>query len=213
MTIAIVGGTGAEGTGLALRFARAGARVRIGSRDHARAQAAAGRIGETAQSTQVEGCLNSDAVLGADVIVLTVPFESQIDTLLGLSANLPPGAVVVDVTVQLKAESTESSGLSSAQRAVRNLPEGTRVAAAFHTLGADLLMQLDHGIDSDVLICADDPEARRVGIELVAMLPGARAVDAGPLRNARLIENLVSLLIAINRRNKVKHAGIRITGL
>ena len=209
MTIAIVGGTGAEGTGLALRFARAGARVRIGSRDHARAQAAAGRIGETAQSTQVEGCLNNDAVRGADVVVLTVPFESQVDTLLGLSANLPPSAVVVDATVQLKAESMESS----AQRAARNLPEGTRVAAAFHTLGADLLTQLDHGIDSDVLICADDPEARRVAAELVAMLPGARAVDAGPLRNGRLIENLVSLLIAVNRRNKVKHAGIRITGL
>jgi NADPH-dependent F420 reductase len=93
------------------------------------------------------------------------------------------------------------------------VPQGTRVAAAFHTLGADLLMQLDHGIDSDVLICADDPEAQRVAAELVAMLPGARAVDAGPLRNGRLIENLVSLLIAINRRNKVKHAGIRITGL
>jgi NADPH-dependent F420 reductase len=213
MTIAIVGGTGAEGTGLALRFARAGARVRIGSRDLARAQAAAGRIGESAQSTQVEGCLNTDAVRGADVIVLTLPFESQIDTLIGLSANLPPGAVVVDATVQLKPESAESSGQSSAQRAARNLPEGTRVAAAFHTLGADLLTQLDHGIDSDVLICADDPEARLVAAELVAMLPGARAVDAGPLRNGRLIENLVSLLIAINRRNKVKHAGIRITGL
>jgi NADPH-dependent F420 reductase len=209
VTIAIVGGTGAEGTGLALRFARAGAWVRIGSRDVARAQAAAARISGTAQSTKVEGCLNNDAVRGADVVVLTVPFESQIDTLLGLSANLAPGAVVVDATVQLKTESTESS----AQRAARSLPEGTRVAAAFHTLGADLLMQLDHGIDGDVLICADDPEARRVATELVEMLPGARAVDAGPLRNGRLIENLVSLLIAINRRNKVKHAGIRITGL
>jgi len=209
VTIAIVGGTGAEGTGLAVRFARAGAQVRIGSRDVARAQAAAARINETAQSTNVEGCLNNDAVRGADVIVLTVPAESQIDTLAGLSASLTPGAIVVDATVQLKAESTEGS----AQRAARTLPEGTRVAAAFHTLGADLLIQLDHGIDSDVLICADDPEARRVAAELVAMLPGARAVDAGPLRNARLIENLVSLLIAINRRNKVKHAGIRITGL
>jgi NADPH-dependent F420 reductase len=213
MTIAIVGGTGAEGTGLALRFAKAGASVRIGSRDLARAQAAAARVGELAQSphqsNQVEGFLNNDAVRGADAIVLTLPFESQIDTLLGVSANLKPGAVVVDATVQLKGESTESS----AQRAARNLPEGTRVAGAFHTLGAELLMQLDHGIDSDVLICADDPEAKRVAGELVAMLPGARAVDAGPLRNGRLIENVVSLLIAINRRNKVKHSGIRITGL
>ena len=209
MTIAVIGGTGAEGTGLALRFARAGARVRIGSRDAERARAAAQRIGETAQSSQVEGYVNAEAVRGADVIVLTVPSESQVDTLRGLSPNLPPGAVLVDATVQLKAETAESSG----QRAAQNLPVGTRVAAAFHTLGADLLMQLDHGIDSDVLVCGDDPEAKRVAAELVQMLPGARAVDAGPLRNGRLIESLVSLLIAINRRNKVKHAGIRITGL
>ena len=207
--IAIVGGTGAEGTGLALRFARAGASVRIGSRDLARARAAAARVGESAQSTQVEGCLNPDAVRGAEVVVLTVPSESQVETVLGIGAHLSPGAVVVDATVQLKAESTESS----AQRAARNLPQGTRVAAAFHTLGADLLMQLDHGVDSDVLVCADEPQAGRIAADLVAMLPGARAVDAGPLRNGRLIENLVSLLIAINRRNKVKHAGIRITGL
>jgi NADPH-dependent F420 reductase len=209
MTIAIVGGTGAEGTGLALRFAKAGAHVRIGSRDRERAQAAAQRVRESAQSSHVEGSVNDEAVRGADVIVVTVPFESQEDVLRAVSANLPAGAVVVDATVQLKAESTESS----AQRALRSLPEGTRVAAAFHTLGADLLVQLDHGVDSDVLICGDDPEAKRVAAELVAMLPGARAVDAGPLRNGRLIENLVSLLIAINRRNKVKHAGIRITGV
>ena len=209
MTIAIVGGTGAEGTGLALRFARAGARVRIGSRDLTRAQAAAARISEGARSTQVEGCLNQDAVRGADAIVVTVPAESQTDTLAGIGAHLSPGAVVVDATVRLKSDSTEAS----AQQAARSLPEGTRVAAAFHTLGADLLMQLDHQVDSDVLVCADDAEARRVTVELVGMLGGARAVDAGPLRNARLIENLVSLLIAINRRNKVKHSGVRITGL
>jgi NADPH-dependent F420 reductase len=109
VTIAIVGGTGAEGTGLALRFARAGARVRIGSRDLARAQTAAARIAESAQSNLVEGCLNHDAVRSADAIVLTVPSESQVDTLLSISGNLASGAVVVDATVQLKAESTESS--------------------------------------------------------------------------------------------------------
>ena len=209
MTIAIVGGTGAEGAGLALRFARAGARVRIGSRDLSRAQAAAARIGEAAGSKDVEGLLNPDAVRGAEAIVVTVPAESQAETLASIGAHLSPGAVVVDATVRLKSDSTEAS----AQHAARSLPEGTRVAAAFHTLGADLLTQLDHDVDSDVLVCADDPEAKRVAFELVAMLPGARAVDAGPLRNGRLIENLVSLLIAINRRNRVKHAGVRITGL
>jgi hypothetical protein len=209
MTIAIVGGTGAEGTGLAMRFAQAGAQVRIGSRDAERAKAAAQRVGEAARSSTVTGFLNDEAVRGADAVVLTLPFESQADTLRAVSANLKPGAVVVDATVQLKAQTPDASAV----RAAQNLPEGTRVAGAFHTLGAELLTDLEHGIDSDVLICADDPEAKRVASELVAMLPGARAVDAGPLKNGRLIENVVSLLIAINRRNKVKHSGIRITGI
>jgi len=209
MIVAIVGGTGAEGMGLALRFAKAGAVVRIGSRSLEKAQDAARRVGETAQSSQVEGFVNSEAVRGADAVVLTLPFESQAETLKGLSANLKPEAVIVDATVQLKAQTPEASAVMASQ----SLPPGTRVAGAFHTLGAELLTDLEHGIDSDVLVVADDPEAKRVGMELVAMLPGARAVDAGPLRNGRLIENLVSLLIAINRRNKVKHAGIRITGI
>lgn len=208
-TIAIVGGTGAEGRGLALRFARAGARVRVGSRDLERARSAAGEIRKIAGVGEVKGYLNAEAVRGANVIVLTVPFGAQAEALESVRSSLPPGVTVVDTAVQLAAEGSESA----AQQAVRRLPEGTPLAAAFHTLSAGLLAQLDHDIDSDVLICSDSPAAKRAAVELVAMLPGARAVDAGPLRNARLVENLVSLLIALNRRHKVKHAGIRITGL
>ena len=208
-TIAIIGGTGAEGTGLALRFARAGASVRIGSRDAERARTTAQRVKEIVGTGDVEGHANADAVNGASVVVLAVPFEVQAETLQAIAPNLQPGMVLVDATVQLNAASAEASALQAARLA----PEGVAVAAAFHTLGASLLADLDHAIDSDVLICADNPEARRVAGELVAMLPGARAVDAGPLKNARLVENLVSLLIAVNRRHKVKHAGIRITGI
>jgi 8-hydroxy-5-deazaflavin:NADPH oxidoreductase len=208
-TIAIIGGTGAEGSGLALRFARAGASVRIGSRDVERARATAQRVKEIAQGGEVEGHANADAVSGANIVVLAIPFEAQAETLQAIAPKLQPGTVLVDATVQLAAASAEASALQTA----RLVPEGVSVAASFHTLGAALLADLDHAIDSDVLICADDPEARRVAGELAAMLPGARAVDAGPLKNARLVENLVSLLIAINRRHKVKHAGIRITGI
>ncbi len=208
-TIAIIGGTGAEGTGLALRFARAGAAVRIGSRDAERARTTALRVKELAQAGDVEGHANADAVTGANVVVLAVPYEAQAETLGAIAPNLRPGVVLIDATVQLTAAGGEASALQGARLA----PQGVIVAAAFHTLGAALLADLDHAIDSDVLICADDPEARRVASELVAMLPGARAVDAGPLKNARLVENLVSLLIAVNRRHKVKHAGIRITGI
>jgi NADPH-dependent F420 reductase len=208
-TIAIIGGTGAEGTGLALRFARAGATVRLGSRDAERARTTARRVKELAQSGDVEGHTNAEAVSGASAVVLAVPFEAHTETLCVIAPNLRPGTVLVDATVQLTAASAEASALQTARLA----PEGVAVAAAFHTLGAALLADLDHAIDSDVLICADDPEARRVAGELAALLPGARAVDAGPLKNARLIENLVPLLIAINRRHKVKHAGIRITGI
>jgi NADPH-dependent F420 reductase len=208
-TIAIIGGTGAEGTGLALRFARAGATVRIGSRDANRARATAQSVKEIAQGGDVEGYANPEAVSGASVVVLTLPFEVQVGTLQSIAPGLRPGMVLVDATVQLNAASAEASALQAARLA----PEGVAMAAAFHTLGAALLADLDHAIDSDVLICTDNPEARRVIFELVALLPGARAVDAGPLRNARLIENLVPLLIAVNRRHKIKHAGIRITGI
>lgn len=208
-TIAIVGGTGPEGIGLALRFSKAGARVRIGSRTLERAQAAARQVAELAHAALVEGCINSEAVRGAPVVVLTVPAAAQAETLEFIRANLEPGAILVDTTVQLKPAGPESS----AQVAAQHVPEGVSVAAAFHTLASGLLAQLDHSIDSDVLICSDSAVAQAAVAKLVAMLPGARAVDAGPLKNARLVENLVALLIALNRRHHVKHAGVRITGI
>jgi len=213
-TIAIVSGTGAEGFGLASRFAHAGARVIVGSRDAAKAQEAARRIGKA------EGKLNTDAVKEADVVILTVPLVAQIPTLKSLQASFRPSAILVDATVPLEAAIggrvshtlTLWAG-SAAQQAARYTPPGVSVVAAFHTLSADLLTNLDLSIDSDVLICGDSAEAKTVVTEMIAMLPGARAIDAGPLENARLIENAAALVISLNIRHKVKHSGIRITGL
>jgi NADPH-dependent F420 reductase len=205
--IAIIGGTGAEGIALALRFARAGASVRIGSRSLERAQAAARQVVERAGLGAAEGFGNAEAVRDARVVVLTVPPDAQIETLQSLGSSFHPDAILVDATVRLQSDA------NSALIAVEHVPAGVRVASAFHTLSAGLLSNLEESIDSDVLICADDPEAKAVAMALVELLPGARGVDAGGLKRSRLIENTVQLLIALNRAHKVKHAGIRITGL
>ena len=213
-TIAIVSGTGAEGFGLALRFARAGVRVIVGSRDARKAEDAARRIGA------VEGKLNADAVREADVVVLTVPLAAQIPTLKSVRECFRPSAILVDATVPLEAAigGRVSHPLSlwagsAAQQAARHAPPGVAVVAAFHSLSAELLARVDEPVDSDVLICGDSAEAKSVVSGMVAMIEGARAIDAGPLENARLIESAAALLISLNIRHKVKHSGLRVTGL
>lgn len=213
-TIAVVSGTGAEGFGLASRFAKAGLRVIVGSREAAKAEDAARRIGNA------EGRQNAYAVREADIVILTVPLAAQIPTLKSLRESFRPGAILVDATVPLEAAIggrisrplTLWEG-SAAQQAARQTPPGVAVVSAFHTLGAELLAKLDQPIDSDVLICGDDANAKAVVAELVALLPGARAIDAGPLENARLVESAAALVISLNIRHKVRHAGLRITGL
>jgi 8-hydroxy-5-deazaflavin:NADPH oxidoreductase len=213
-TIAIVSGTGAEGFGLALRFASAGARVIVGSRDARKAQDAARRIGNA------EGRLNADAVSEADVVILTVPLTAQIPMLKSLKASFRPSATLVDTTVPLEVEiGGRMSHLvtlwagSAAQQAARYTPPGVSVVGAFHTVTAEQLADLDQPIDTDVLICGNNAQAKAVVTELIAMLPGARAIDAGLLENARLIESAAALLVSLNIRHKVKHSGLRITGL
>ena len=212
--IAIVGGTGAEGFGLAARFAAAGAQIRVGSRDLEKARAAAARL------PGAEGFLNPDAVVGAEIVVLTVPLAAQISTLKSIRGSLHPPNILVDATVPLEAalggRVSHTIALwagSAAQQAAQYVPEGVAVVAAFHSLGADLLGHLDQPVDSDVLLCGDSAEAKAAVRGLVALLPSARAIDAGPLENARLLENLAALLISLNLRHKVKHSGLRITGL
>ena len=210
--IAVVGGTGAEGSGLAARFVKAGAQVRIGSRNSEKAEEAARRIGAT-------GHTNADAVTGAAIVVVTVPLSAQVETLKSIRGSLAPGVVVVDASVPLEvAIGGRLSRLltlwdgSAAQQAARLLP-GVPVVAAFHALSAEALGKLDHPVDSDALICGDSAEAKTAVMKLAEMIPGVRAVDAGPLDNARLLESAAALLISLNLRHKVKESGMRFTGI
>jgi NADPH-dependent F420 reductase len=217
--VCIVGGTGALGFGLAVRLGRAGIPVVIGSRDAARAEQAAGRAAEAIDGCWFTGKQNVEAVLGVEIVVLSVPFRSQSETLTNLKGVLSADQLVIDATAPLAAavsgKATRTLGVwqgSAAEQAQEMVPEGVRVVSGFHTVSAALLTDLDHELDEDVLICGDRREdKRRVG-ELVDRIEGLRAVDCGPLEMARVVEQLTALLISINVRNKVR-AGIRITGL
>jgi 8-hydroxy-5-deazaflavin:NADPH oxidoreductase len=218
--IAIIGGTGAEGSGLAVRFAKAGSRVFIGSRNLEKATAAAQRIAAQAGSGEVTGHLNVDAVGLAPVVILTVPLSAQIETLKVIRDHFDSKAILVDATVPLEiAIGGRLSRVvtlwdgSAAQQAARLVPTSVPVIAAFHSLSADLLGRLDEDVDCDALICGDSSEAKRTVGELAETIPGVRAIDAGPLDNARFLENSAAMLIALNLRHKIKHSGIRITGL
>lgn len=211
LKIAVLGGTGAEGFGLALRFARAGAEVAIGSRDAAKAAAAAARLLELEPGARVAGRLNQEACRDAGTVILTVPVQAQRATLASVRQELAPGAILVDATVPLEiaigGRLTHPLALhagSAAEQAARYVPGGVRVVAAFHSLSAHLLADTGRPVDSDVLLCGDDAEAKAEVAKLVEMLPGARAVDAGALENARLLESVATLMIALNLKYKVK---------
>jgi NADPH-dependent F420 reductase len=218
--IAILGGTGAEGFGLALHWAKAGLKVRIGSRDAQKAVSAAGRVREAVPRAEVEGLVNAEAAAGARVVVLTVPLMAQISTIKAVRESLRPGTIFVDATVPVGAALgdriahlvTPWSG-SAAQQAAAYLPAGVAAVSAFHALSAVALADLEHAVDCDVLICGDNAEAKAVVKQLAEKIPGARAVDAGPLENSRFAEHIAALLISLNLRYKVKHSGLRITGL
>ena len=215
--VCIVGGTGALGFGLALRLGKSGVPIVIGSRDEQRAQEAASRAAGVVP--KCAGRQNAEAVEGAEVVILSVPFRNQSETLTNLKGVLKPGQLIVDATVPLAAavsgKATRTLGVwqgSAAQQAEEMVPDGVRVVSAFHTVSAALLTDLDHELDEDVLICGDRREDKAKVAELVEAIPGLRPVDCGPLEMARIVETLTPLIISINVRNKVR-AGIRITGL
>jgi len=219
--IAVIGGTGPAGTGLALRWARAGETVIIGSRDPARAQQTAQTICKRVGAwAQVSGMENSAACAASDLLVLTVPFEGQAALLKQLKAAIRPGSVVIDATVPLAASvggrASRTLGVwqgSAAQQTAELVPKGVSVAAAFHNVSADVLNgDSNDDVDCDVIVCGDDPNATQVVMELAAKIPGVRAIDGGKLENARIIEQITALLIGLNIRHK-GHGGIRITGL
>jgi NADPH-dependent F420 reductase len=217
--IAILGGTGPAGMGLALRWARARETVIIGSRDLQRAQKAAEEIKKKAgDHAAVSGMENSAACAAANLLVLTVPFEGQATLLKQLKPAIRPGSILIDATVALAAgvggRASRTLGVwqgSAAQQAAELVPKGVSVAAAFHNLSAELLNG-DADIDCDVIVCSDDPNTSQLARALAAKIPGVRAIDGGKLENARILEQITALLIGLNIRHK-GHGGIRITGL
>ncbi len=220
-TIAVIGGTGGQGFGLAARWAKAEYPVIIGSRAKERAEAAAQKASAAlGAGARVQGLENRAATEAANIVVLTVPFEAQVDILKGIKDALTPEKLFVDVTVPLAASvggrATRTLGVwqgSAAAQAAEMVPKGVPVVAAFQTVAADALQDLGHPLDSDVLVCGDDKAAKQRFRPLVEAVPGARFVDGGPLETSRILEQVTALLIGINIRYKVHGAGIRITGL
>lgn len=218
--IAIVGGTGPEGSGLAYRWAKAGQEIVIGSRDATRAAEAALQLRKrTGAGAKVTGTDNVSAVAQGDVVVLTVPFSGHAALLKQLKAAWKPGTVVIDTTVPLAATvggaATRMLGVwqgSAAEQTKELLPAGVNVAAAFQNLSAEQLAS-DAPVECDILVCSDDEKARQIAFELAGKIPGVRAVNGGKLENARIVESLTALLIGLNMRYKVHGAGIRFTGL
>lgn len=217
----MVGGTGDEGYGLALRWAKHGFDVVIGSRVLDRAESAAENIQKAVgKSARVHGQINQDAVSQADIVVLAVPFNSLSDTLKTIRSSLRPGQLVVNVTVPLETavggRPTRTLGVwdgSAGELASRLLPKGVRLVSAFNNVSADLLNDISNSVDCDVLVCGNDEDAKKMIFDLAKAIPGARAVDAGTLESSRIIEQLTALLVSINIRYGIKNAGLRITGV
>jgi len=217
--VAIVGASGALGFGLALRLARVGVPIAIGSRDADRGLETAERARAIVPSGSFSGHDNAGAVRAADTVILSVPFRNQSETLANLKDALEPGQLLIDATVPLAAavsgKATRMLGVwqgSAAQQALEMAPAGVRVVSALHTVSAASLGDLDHPLDQDVLVCGDARADKRAAAQLIERIEGLRCVDCGRLEMARTTESLTAMLIAVNSRYKA-HAGIRLTGL
>ena len=217
--VSIIGASGALGFGLAVRLARAGSEVVIGSRDIVRAEEAVERARELVPEGTFSGASNADAAAASELVVLCVPFRNQSETLHNLRDVLRPGQLVVDATVPLAAavggKATRTLGVwqgSAAQQAQEMVPEGVIVVSALHTISARSLRALGERLDEDVLLAGDERADKARVAALLDGIEGLRCVDCGRLEMARLTEQLTALMIAINVRYKA-HAGVKITGL
>jgi len=222
--IAIIGGTGDQGKGLALRWARAGLEIVIGSRDRERARTASAEMravlaasGEN--NVSLEGAANADAAATCSIIALTIPFAAHISTLKEIREKIKAGSLLIDVTVPLEpavgGKPTRMLGVwagSAAEQCRELAPEGVQVVSAFQNAGADALADLAHEVGCDIIVCGDDKEAKQRVIPLVTAIPGCRYIDGGALANSRTVEAVTALLIGFNIRYKT-HTGLRITGI
>lgn len=220
MTIAIVGGTGDLGFGLAVHLARAGEQVIIGSRSEERGEEAARRANELLEGgADVGGAENTQAVAAADVVFVTVPYAGQADIYRSIEEHLSERVVVCDTTTPL---ATAVGGRpwqvlrpwpgSAAEQARSLLPKSTRLVSGFHTLSAEVLQDLDRAPEGDILVCGEDSEAKSEIGGLVEKIEGLRWVDCGPLSMARILEPITAVLVSVNRRYGIKDAGVRLVG-
>lgn len=213
--IAFIGGTGPEGKGLAFRFALAGHEITIGSRKAERAAEAALEIAEHAQGSTVRGVENADAVRDADLIILTVPHTAQPASLPNLN-DAAKGKVVVSTGVPMEFGGGRASIVdlpegSAAEQAQALMPDA-RVVGAFQNLGAAKLWKDGAALNQDVIVCADDEDAKKTVSALAEEIAGIRAIDGGALANSRYVESITALLVSVNRNYK-KTTGVRIVGI
>lgn len=213
--IGFIGGTGPEGRGLALRFALSGEHVLIGSRDAGRAQEAADSVRRLASSIAIDGALNAAVAAQSDTVVIAVPYAAQKPTLQSLTAELK-GKLIVNVVVPLAfsrgvARAVAVAEGSAALEAQAILPDSTHIAA-FHNVSAPELLKPDKRLDTDIVVCGDDADAKLAVMRLADAIAGARGVDGGGLANAAYVENLTALLLNINRIYKA-HSMIKIVGV
>lgn len=226
MSVAIIGGTGDEGFGLALRLARAGEQVVIGSRSEERGQAAAEKAAEllglgsgSGTRGSISGTSNEQAAAGSEVVFVTVPYAGQADIYRSIRDALRPDAVVCDTTTPLATAVgrpawqvvTPWEG-SAAEQAKAILPKTARLVSGFHTVSAEPLQDVQRPVEGDVLLCGADEEAKAVIGALVEKIPNLRWIDAGPLSMARILERLTAVMVSVNRSYRIKEAGISLTG-
>ncbi len=220
MDIAVIGGTGEEGFGLTLRLGHAGEHVIIGSRSQEKGESTAEKArGLLGGDAKIDGTTNESAAELAEVVFVTVPFAGQADIYRAIKDHVAAGKVVVDCTSPL---ATATGGRawqvlrpwhgSAAEQAKALLDPGVRMVAAFHTVAGEQLQDIEHAMDSDVLVCGNDAEAKATVGALIESIPNLRWVDCGELSQARIAETLTALLVSINRKYKIHDAGFRITG-
>lgn len=218
--IAIIGGTGDQGFGLALRWVKAGENIIIGSRIREKAETAVKRLTAIlGRHHNISGLENREAVSKADIVVLTVPFNGLLDILKSIRSNLKQNCIVVDVTVPLastiggKLTQTITPWQGSVSEMIAEMLPNVKVVSAFKEISAEALQDIQNPVESDTIVCSDDDNAKKIIIELAEKIPNIRGVDGGGLENSRVSEYLTAFLISINIRYGVKKAGIRITQL
>lgn len=218
LRVAVVGGTGSEGRGLALRLALGGATVTIGSRDPMRAADVAARLREQHVNAAITGAANEQAIASSDVVILSVPFAHAGPTVDAHRDVFKPGTLLIDVTVPVVFEAgkprfVEPPEGSAAEHLRARLPQHVALACAFKTLPARLLEHVETSLDCDDFVCGDSPESRERASAVVRRIPGLRPVDAGPLESSRVLERMTLLAITINKRYKRHGARFQVLGI